>query len=51
MRTILGFVPALICVGAMVVCVRMAMKHAPPDRAQTPAPTHPLASETEVHDG
>ncbi len=50
MRTILGFVPALICVGAMVACARMAMKHAPSDRTQTPVPD-PLMSETEVRDG
>jgi hypothetical protein len=50
MRTILGFVPLLICVGAMVACARMAMKHALPDRTQTPVPDH-LTSETEVHDG
>lgn len=50
MRTFLGFVPALICVGAMVACARMAMKHAPSDRSQTPIPD-PLASETEAHDG
>lgn len=51
MRTILGFVPALICVGAMVVCARMAKKAAPSHRTHTPVPTQPLKSETEVHDG
>nr|MBA2601246.1 hypothetical protein [Actinomycetota bacterium] len=49
MRTFLSFVPALVCVGAMVACARMAMKHAP-DRSQNRVPD-PLASETGAHDG
>lgn len=47
MRTILGFVPVLICIGAMVVCARMAMNHASSERTQTPL-SNP---EAEVHDG
>ena len=47
MRTLLGFVPLLICVGAMAPCVRMALKHG---NART-APAHLLKSQAEVNDG
>lgn len=49
MRTFLSFVPVLVCVGAMVACARMAMKHAP-DRSQNRVPNSPT-SETGIHDG
>ncbi len=46
MRTILAFVPALICAGAMVVCARMLMNHARPDPTDASAPSRePLEAE------
>lgn len=51
MRTIFGFLPALICVGAMAGCARMAMRHAPSNRTPTRVPTTPLSSEKETQGG
>lgn len=41
MRTILAFVPALICVGVMLTCARMLTNHARPDRSDSYAPSDP----------
>ncbi len=50
MRTILGFLPAVLCAGAMIVCVRM-MRHAHTERPEAPAVETRNAEETEARDG
>lgn len=49
MRTIVSFLPALACVGAMVGCARMATVRTPNQTAS--ASTAPRESEMEALDG